>query len=100
MVMRFFAIAVMGLAAAGCAGEPKSPWGGAQNLGAGSLGVVAVASAATAAERPTPAQVSTIEPTGSVPPIKKTLAGKVLSAMALERATGRKPDPSRLNELD
>jgi hypothetical protein len=30
---------------------------------------------------------------------KKTLAGKVLAAIALERVTGRKPDPARLTEL-
>ena len=33
-------------------------------------------------------------------PSKKTLASKVLSAIALERVTGRKPDPSRLTELN
>jgi hypothetical protein len=33
-------------------------------------------------------------------PAKKTLASKVLSAIALERVTGRKPDPARLNELN
>ena len=32
-------------------------------------------------------------------PSKKTMASKVLSAIALERVTGRKPDPARLNEL-
>ncbi|MDX2257462.1 MAG: hypothetical protein NW205_00950 [Hyphomicrobiaceae bacterium] len=31
---------------------------------------------------------------------RKTFAGKVLTAIALERVTGRKPDPSRLSELD
>lgn len=31
---------------------------------------------------------------------KKTLAAKVLAAIALERVTGRKPDPSRLTELN
>ena len=31
-------------------------------------------------------------------PSKKTLASKVLSAIALERVTGRKPDPARLTE--
>ena len=30
---------------------------------------------------------------------KQTLASKVLSAIALERVTDRKPDPTRLNEL-
>jgi hypothetical protein len=33
-------------------------------------------------------------------PGKKTLASKVLSAIALERVTGRKPDPARLIELN
>jgi hypothetical protein len=33
-------------------------------------------------------------------PSKKTLASKVLSAIALERVTGLKPDPARLNELN
>jgi hypothetical protein len=33
-------------------------------------------------------------------PSEKTLASKVLSAIALERVTGRKPDPARLNELN
>jgi hypothetical protein len=30
---------------------------------------------------------------------KRTLTSKVLSAIALERVTDRKPDPARLNEL-
>ena len=33
-------------------------------------------------------------------PSQKTMASKVLSAIALERVTGRKPDPARLNELN
>ena len=33
-------------------------------------------------------------------PSKKTIASKVLSAIALERVTGRKPDPARLTELN
>lgn len=33
-------------------------------------------------------------------PGKKTLASKVLGAIALERVTGRKPDPSRLTQLN
>lgn len=31
---------------------------------------------------------------------RKTLAGKILAAIALERVTGRKPDPSRFSELN
>jgi hypothetical protein len=30
---------------------------------------------------------------------KQTLASKVLGAIALERVTGRKPDPARFNQL-
>jgi hypothetical protein len=33
-------------------------------------------------------------------PGRKTLASKVLAAIALERVTGRKPDPARLSELN
>ena len=33
-------------------------------------------------------------------PSKKTLASKVLGAIALERVTGRKPDPARLTQLN
>ncbi len=33
-------------------------------------------------------------------PGKKTMASKVLSAIALERVTGRKPDPARFKELN
>jgi len=37
---------------------------------------------------------------GELDASKKTMASKVLSAIALERVTGRKPDPARLNELN
>ena len=43
-----------------------------------------------------PAQAAEVERD----PSKKTLASKVLSAIALERVTGRKPDPARLIELN
>jgi hypothetical protein len=33
-------------------------------------------------------------------PVKKTMASKVLSAIALEQVTGRKPDPSRFNDAN
>ena len=45
-----------------------------------------------------PAQAA--EPQPERDPSKKTLASKVLSAIALERVTGRKPDPARLTELN
>lgn len=36
---------------------------------------------------------------GDVKNMKQTLGGKVLSAIALERVTGMKPDPRRFREL-
>jgi hypothetical protein len=43
-----------------------------------------------------PVQTASLQPTPD--PYRKTLASKVLSAIALERVTGRKPDPARLIE--
>jgi hypothetical protein len=37
---------------------------------------------------------------GGRDPSRKTLASKVLGAIALERVTGRKTDPSRLTQLN
>lgn len=95
--VRLCAVALAGLAISGCANDKTGPWGAAQHLGAGqlatgSLQVVSSASAAGITDQATDAR----EPLA----IKKTLAGKMLTAMALERVTGRKPDPSRLTELD
>jgi hypothetical protein len=39
------------------------------------------------------------ERTQAPDPCKQTLASKVLGTIALERVTGRKPDPARLNQL-
>jgi hypothetical protein len=82
------------LAVTGCANDRSADlaatrWGPVSYLGGG-INVVSMAvaagGAAPSAETPTA--------------MRKTLGGKVLSAMALERVTGRKPDPSRLNEID
>lgn len=35
---------------------------------------------------------------GHTVPVRKSMADKILAAIALERVTGRKPDPSRLAE--
>lgn len=91
---RRFAIAIAGFLVSGCANDGArqwaSQWAGMQHLGAGSLNVVASAVAADQRHAP--------EPTAGT--VRKSLGDKVLSAMALERATGRKPDPARLRELD
>jgi hypothetical protein len=42
-----------------------------------------------------PAKASDVERN----PSKQTLASKVLGAIALERVTGRKPDPARFKQL-
>jgi hypothetical protein len=39
-----------------------------------------------------------VQPVGELPPHKKTMSDRVLTAIALERVTGLKPDPSRLVE--
>lgn len=39
------------------------------------------------------------EPGGGEAP-RKTIASKVLAAIALERVTGRKPDPARFTEVE
>lgn len=38
----------------------------------------------------------TSEPLDAPPPAKKTMTDRVLTAIALERVTGLKPDPARL----
>lgn len=62
------------LACAGCANEPK-------------LGTAFAAPSLTTSALAAPAP-------GEMP--RKTMSDKVLAAMALERVTGLKPDPSRL----
>lgn len=100
MTVRRLLVVTLALAAAGCTSDRSPPfdparldngrWRPAHYLGAGALQVVAPAVAGT--------RDTVSEP--QVEPLRKTLGGKVLTAMALERATGRKPDPSRLTELD
>lgn len=83
-------LCLVSLSAGGCANDRGKGWGPLQRLGASPLSMLS----STQAE----ARESD-EPDGA-PTMRKTLGGKVLSAIALERATGRKPDPSRLRELD
>ncbi len=47
----------------------------------------------------TPAYAAGLGGELSQDPTKKTLVSKMLTAIALERVTGRKPDPARLSEL-
>lgn len=68
---------------AGCANETPNLAGFASTS---SLAIV----------RPTAAAV--IEPSPQQPAFRKTMTDRVLAAIALERVTGLKPDPSRLAE--
>jgi hypothetical protein len=82
MLVRFCAIGLAGLLTSGCANEQ-----GPRVLGyQGSAPLITTASAAPIAS--------------DKQPIQRTMASKVLAAMALERVTGRKPDPARLAALD
>jgi hypothetical protein len=75
--------AISALLCAGCANATLTPTLGSGNALTGGASAVSVASPASASEVP-----------------RKTVASKVLAAIALERVTGRKPDPARLKELD
>lgn len=81
--MRSVAIALLGLACAGCADGAA----GALGLKSGAMHLAGPGSAATAED-------------ADASPHQKTLASKVMSAIALEKVTGRKPDPGRLMQLD
>lgn len=87
MVLRALLLGMLPLVCAACANEP-----GAKVMGYQAAGHPLAISPAQAA------------PTGSIPPrtipmpARKNMADKVLAAIALERVTGRKPDPSRLAE--
>jgi hypothetical protein len=93
VTMRIAAVAALALSCAACANQETI-----QPMGLGFHGQIDIrnASAPTAAKAKAgkTARKKTLNPH-----IKQTLGGKVLSAIALERVTGRKPDPSRFNEL-
>lgn len=82
---------VLPLLCIGCAQEASNPlasYAGASAVITGSLpqGYAEAASLEAAAE--------------TMQAARKTLAAKVLAAIALERVTGRKPDPARFAELN
>lgn len=80
MIWRSAALATVALTLCGCAQERGTAVFGYQAMGSPS------------AAEPDPAMEAQLR--------KRTLASKVLAAIALERVTGRKPDPSRLTELN
>jgi hypothetical protein len=82
MRMGWGATAIAAFACAACANDTSTPSG----LG-GAAGAMHLLPSAAAAE-------------AKAPELRKTYASRVLSAIALEKVTGRKPDPQRLMELD
>lgn len=84
MVIRIASIVTLSVSLAACA---QSPMIGASYLGVG--GLQTAPSASSTARRS--AEVDHLE--------RPTLAGKVLTAIALERITGLKPDPARFSEV-
>lgn len=95
MTMRIAAVAALALSCAACANqEPIQP------MGLGFHGQIDSHSDTAPAPTGAKAKVTKMARKKTLNPlIKQTLGGKVLSAIALERVTGRKPDPSRFNEL-
>lgn len=87
MILRCFALALSVLVLAGCAND------GVPGVSAG----FATASLPGASGSGAAANVGAGDPLADGVP-RKTLASRVLAAIALERVTGRKADPARLTE--
>lgn len=85
MLARIIVIGLAGLFAGACASEQRPRVFGYQ--GSAAYSPISTASAAVALQ-------------DKKSPVKRSMASKVLAAMALERVTGRKPDPARLAALD
>jgi hypothetical protein len=84
MSFRLITAALVAIACSACANERSTRVLGYQ----GSAASIAPITTAAAAPAPQDGQM------------RKTLASKVLAARALERVTGRKPDPARFASLD
>lgn len=85
MIVRLAVVSFVAVSCAGCANQgPLTP------MGLGFHGQLEGARPATGTLGPSAAPRSKM---------KQTLGGKILSAIALERVTGRKPDPRRFKEL-
>lgn len=89
MTIRLAIVAAAAFSCAACAKEsPMQPMG---------LGYYGQINSALPAVNAAPApEISGVTASGEM---RQTLGGKVLSAIALERVTGRKPDPRRFKEL-
>ncbi len=91
---RAHAIALALLAAVTCGACANDPLATSpMSLGAGTLAQERLDLQAM----PKPVSNPANQPT---PKFKKTIADKMLAASALERVTGRKPDPSRFSDIN
>ena len=81
MIIRVGSMAAVALTCAACANEPQPSYLGmrANGFRTGAL--------------------DPVSPPGAEP-ARKSLAAKMLTAIALEKVTGLKPDPARFAELD
>jgi len=97
-MIRYAALATLlsGVALTGCANDPLTP--GAAGLGTNALSMVSPAEANQSTQTRQLSAGFDIEDPATLG-VRKTLAGKVLTAIALERVTGRKPDPARISEI-
>lgn len=89
MLVRAASVIAVAVALTGCANDRMLPPMG--------LGFAGLANSVSSSAQPSLGEAS---PVTLSPGMKQTLGGKVLSAIALERVTGRKPDPSRFRELN
>lgn len=90
MIRRTAVLALVCSTLAACSGD-KGPLAGAglSTLAVAPVSTGTLANDAEALEAAAAARVAT----------KRSMASKMLSAIALERVTGRKPDPARFAEL-
>lgn len=84
VIIRVGSMAAVALTCAACANEPQPSY----------LGMRANAFRTGALDPVSPAGAEPAEPA------RKSLAAKMLTAIALEKVTGLKPDPARFAELD
>ena len=97
IMLRVAAVSVATWACAACANEGAIP-----PMGLGFHGQLQQTAAKPVVSPPASVKTSRNMPTEALAQsheMKQTIGGKVLSAIALERVTGRKPDPRRFKEL-
>jgi len=95
MLGRCVAVLILSCLAAGCARDPITLSSSLEPPGLGMLSSGGESHSSTRVYAATTREEPRIDYLR-----QKTMAGKVLTAIAFERVTGRKTDPARLSELD